>query len=64
MRTPRARVAEILRAAIKAGELRRGLDVDLAIDLVVGSLLYRLVFARLMTGRGKGAADVVVEQAQ
>jgi AcrR family transcriptional regulator len=41
----RARVAEILRQGIRAGELRRGLDVDLAIDAVVGPLIYRLVFA-------------------
>ena len=42
----RARIAEILRAGVAAGELRADLDVDLAVDQVVGPLLYRLVFAR------------------
>ena len=37
--------------------------VQIALSLVLYGL-YRLAFARLMTGRGKGAADVVVEQAQ
>jgi 2-aminoethylphosphonate transport system permease protein len=37
--------------------------VQIALSLVLYGL-YRLVFARMMTGRGKGAADVVVEQAQ
>ena len=37
--------------------------VQIALSLVLYAL-YRLVFARLMTGRGKGDADVVVEQAR
>jgi 2-aminoethylphosphonate transport system permease protein len=37
--------------------------VQIALSLVLYGL-YRLVFARMMTGRGKGAADVVVEQPQ
>jgi 2-aminoethylphosphonate transport system permease protein len=37
--------------------------VQIALSLALYSL-YRFIFARLMTGRGKGAADVVVEQAQ
>ncbi|HWL36152.1 MAG TPA: TetR/AcrR family transcriptional regulator [Frankiaceae bacterium] len=41
----RARIGEILRSGIEAGELRSGIDVDLAIDQVVGPLLYRVVFA-------------------
>lgn len=42
--TPRrARVAAILREAIDAGELRADLDVDLAIDLLIGPLLYRVL---------------------
>lgn len=44
--TPRrARVAELLRAAMARGELRPDLDVELAIDQVVGPLLYRVVLA-------------------
>ncbi len=44
--TPRrARIAAILRAGVAAGEVRDGVDVDLAIDLVVGPLLYRIVFS-------------------
>lgn len=41
----RSRIGEILRAGVAAGELRPDLDVDLAIDQVVGPLLYRIVFA-------------------
>lgn len=37
--------------------------VQIALSLVLYGI-YRLVFARMMTGRGKGAADVAVEQAQ
>jgi AcrR family transcriptional regulator len=42
----RARIGEILRAGIASGELRPDLDVDVAIDTLVGALLYRIVFAR------------------
>jgi AcrR family transcriptional regulator len=41
----RARVAEIIRGGIASGDLRADLDVDVAIDHVVGPLLYRIVFA-------------------
>lgn len=41
----RARVGEILRAGAEAGELRGDLDIELAVDQVVGPLLYRIVFA-------------------
>ncbi|MDQ1713050.1 MAG: hypothetical protein QOE45_2500 [Frankiaceae bacterium] len=41
----RARLAELLTKAVEVGALREDLDVDLAIDLVVGPLLYRIVFA-------------------
>ncbi len=37
--------------------------VQIALSLVLYSL-YRVIFARLMSGRGKGEADVVVEQAK
>ena len=37
--------------------------VQIALSLVLYGL-YRLVFARLMSGRGKGDTDVVVEQAK
>ncbi len=37
--------------------------VQIALSLVLYSL-YRLIFARMMSGRGKGEADVVVEQAK
>jgi 2-aminoethylphosphonate transport system permease protein len=37
--------------------------VQIALSLVLYSL-YRLIFARLMSGRGKGEADVVVEPAR
>uniref|UniRef100_A0A7V4XTS8 Tetracyclin repressor-like C-terminal domain-containing protein n=1 Tax=Acidobacterium capsulatum TaxID=33075 RepID=A0A7V4XTS8_9BACT len=32
-----------MRAAIKEGPLRRGIDIDAAIDLLYGSLYYRLL---------------------
>ena len=41
----RSRIGDILRAGVANGELYAGLDVELAIDLVVGPLLYRIVFA-------------------
>jgi 2-aminoethylphosphonate transport system permease protein len=37
--------------------------VQIALSLAL-YLVYRLIFARLMSGRGKGEADVVVEQAK
>ncbi len=37
--------------------------VQIALSLSLYSI-YRLIFARMMSGRGKGAADVVVEQAK
>ena len=40
----RARIGDILRAGVAAGELRTGLDIDLAVDQIVGPLLYRIVF--------------------
>jgi AcrR family transcriptional regulator len=40
----RARVGELLRSGVAAGELRADLDVELAIDQVVGPLLYRIAF--------------------
>jgi AcrR family transcriptional regulator len=40
----RARVAALLRDGVAAGELRTDLDVEAAIDQVVGPLVYRLVF--------------------
>jgi AcrR family transcriptional regulator len=42
----RARIADILCAGIAAGEVRPDVDVELAVDQVVGPLLYRRVFAR------------------
>jgi hypothetical protein len=39
----RALVAEMLRGAIERGEVRADLDVDLAIDRLVGPLVYRLL---------------------
>jgi AcrR family transcriptional regulator len=41
----RARVRAIVQAGVDAGELRAGLDVDRAIDQLVGPLVYRIVFA-------------------
>jgi AcrR family transcriptional regulator len=41
----RARLAELLGRAVEHGVLREDLDVDVAMDLVVGALLYRIVFA-------------------
>ena len=44
--TPRrGRIAEIVRAGIASGELRADVDVEVAVDQVVGPLLYRIVFA-------------------
>ena len=42
----RARVTEILADGIGAGELRGDLDIALMVDLVVGPLVYRLMFDR------------------
>lgn len=41
----RTRIGEILRSGVESGELRQDVDVDLAVDQVVGPLLYRIVFA-------------------
>lgn len=41
----RARMRHLVRNAVAHGELRRGVAVDDAIDLLLGALLYRLVFA-------------------
>lgn len=41
----RTRIGEILRSGVESGELRPDIDVGLAIDQVVGPLLYRVVFA-------------------
>ncbi|HEU0131813.1 MAG TPA: TetR/AcrR family transcriptional regulator [Mycobacteriales bacterium] len=41
----RERVRDFLRTGVADGELRPDLDVDLAVDCVVGPLLYRIVFA-------------------
>lgn len=41
----RARIAELVREGVANGELRPDLDVDVAVDVVVGALLYRIVFA-------------------
>jgi AcrR family transcriptional regulator len=41
----RESVREILRAAIAEGSMRRDLDMDAAIDLLYGSLYYRLLLA-------------------
>jgi hypothetical protein len=41
-----ARSREIFRTALERGELPKGTDVELLHDLVVGALLYLVVFAR------------------
>jgi AcrR family transcriptional regulator len=41
----RARIGEIVNDGVASGELRAGVDVGIAIDLLVGALLYRIVFA-------------------
>ena len=41
----RARLADLVREGVASGELRRDLDVDAAVDVLVGALLYRVVFA-------------------
>ena len=42
----RARIAEIILDGMAEGELRHDLDVQLAVDQVVGPLVYRIVFDR------------------
>ncbi len=39
----RARVATIIQAGVDSGELRADLDVDLALDLLIGPLMYRVL---------------------
>jgi AcrR family transcriptional regulator len=41
----RARMRHLVRTAVAQGELSRGVDVDDAIDLLLGAMLYRIVFA-------------------
>jgi AcrR family transcriptional regulator len=41
----RARIAEIVREGVAAGELRADVDPGVAVDLLVGALLYRIVFS-------------------
>jgi AcrR family transcriptional regulator len=45
----RARIADILASGIASGELRADVDVELAVDQVVGPLVYRIVFPRAET---------------
>jgi hypothetical protein len=40
----RARIADVVREGVASGELRADLDVESAIDMLVGALLYRVVF--------------------
>ncbi len=42
----RERIGDILRRGIARGELAQGLDVELATDVLVGPLVYRLLVAR------------------
>ena len=42
----RARIADLLREGVASGELRADLDLEIAVDQVVGPLLYRIVFPR------------------
>lgn len=46
----------VLDAALARGELRAGLDGDLALDLVSGPLYWRAVVVRTKVGRGYAAA--------
>lgn len=55
----RARIAEIVREGVAAGELRAGLDAELAVDQIVGPLLYRIVFADQDPVPGDHAARLV-----
>jgi AcrR family transcriptional regulator len=55
----RARVAAVLRDGMAAGELRTDLDVEAAIDQVVGPLVYRLVFAADRPARPRDCAAIV-----
>jgi AcrR family transcriptional regulator len=48
----RAGVAAIIQAGVDSGELRADLDVDLAVDQVVGPLLYRVVVQDIAAGPG------------
>jgi AcrR family transcriptional regulator len=55
----RAAFAEALRRGVRRGELPRDVDVDLAIDLLVGGLLLRRLTGRL--GRSDQTPDRAVD---
>jgi AcrR family transcriptional regulator len=50
----RASASEVFRRGIERGELRRDLDVDIAIDALYGAIYYRLLVSHQRVGPGYG----------
>lgn len=58
---PRARLTELLRRAIKAGELRPDLDLDLSVALLLGPMAYRHAMSLMNVTWPGDMAERVVE---
>lgn len=58
---PRARLTELLHRAIKAGQLRPDLDVDLAVALLLGPMTYRHAMNLMNVPLPDNMAERVVE---
>jgi tetracycline repressor-like protein len=58
----RAALAEVLRRGVERGDLRPDLDVDLALDVLAGSLFYRLLVtgAPLDEQLAESVADLIL----
>jgi AcrR family transcriptional regulator len=61
MGPPRARIAQVLRRAIDAGELPRDLHIEMATAMLIGPLLYRNIFAKVHGGMPADMAQQVVD---
>jgi AcrR family transcriptional regulator len=56
----RAVIAGLIEAARERGELRRDLDVELAVDMLVGPVIVRSLMAAIRTG-GQGKDEELVD---
>jgi hypothetical protein len=58
----RAEVARVIARGVERGDLRRGADVDLATELLVGPIYFRLMFGGdLGAGFAERVTDAFVE---
>jgi AcrR family transcriptional regulator len=57
----RAIVRQIIARGMDRGELRRNLDVDLVIDMLVGPLLYRALIRKAAAGETSKVASALID---